>query len=92
METTLTKVCNVKCDDWDLKTLAVLCAYRTTCKRLTGQTPFKLVYAQEVFIPMEYIIPSLRIAIVTSMDDATELEERAMQLIQLEEYHFIAGF
>ena len=46
LETTLTKVCKSNCDEWELKILAVLWAYCTTCKWLTGQTPFKLVYGQ----------------------------------------------
>ena len=49
----------------------------TTCKWITGQTPFKLVYGKEEVMPMEYIVPSLRIAATTGMDDATTLEERA---------------
>ena len=43
-------------------------------------------------MPMEYIVPSLRIATTTGMDDTVALEECAAQLIQLEEYHFIASF
>ena len=74
LETTLTKVCNAKHDEWDLKIPAVLWAYCTTCKWLNSQTPFKLVYGQEAVIPMEYIVPSLRIATVTGMDDAEVLE------------------
>ena len=41
---------------------------------------------------MEYIVPSLCISAATGMDDATTLDERAAQLIQLEEDHFIVGF
>ena len=43
-------------------------------------------------MPMEYIIPSLWIVATTFMDDEATLEEQAVQLIQLEEDCFIAGF
>ena len=80
LETALTKVCNANRDEWDLKIPVVLWPYHTTCKRLTGQTPFKLVYGQEAVIPMESIIPSLHIIVATNMDDVKALEERIVQL------------
>jgi hypothetical protein len=69
LETSLTKICSVNIDDWDLIIQAVLWAYKTTCKKLKTQTPFKLVYGLEVLVPMEYLVPSLRIAAFTDMDD-----------------------
>ena len=75
LEHALTKVCNTNHDDWDLNNPSVMWAYCTTCKILTPQTPFKLVYGQEAFMPMEYIILSLRIAATTGMDDEVALEE-----------------
>ena len=62
LENALTKIYNANKDDWDTRIPTVLWAYRITCKKLTGQTPFKLAYGQEVVMPMERMVPSLRVA------------------------------
>jgi hypothetical protein len=56
------------------------------------QTPFKLVYGLEVVIPMEYLVPILRIYSFTDMDDTGIVRERLAQLVELEEDRFIARF
>ena len=43
-------------------------------------------------MPMEYILPSLRIAQITEMADTETVHERLAQLIALEEDRFITGF
>jgi transposase InsO family protein len=92
LETTLTKICNVNIDDWDLRIPTVLWAYRTTCNKLNTQNPFKLVYDLEAVVPMEYLVPSLRIVSFTSMDDMGTFQDRVAQLMELEEERFIVGF
>ena len=41
-------------------------------------------------MPMEYILPSLRIAQLTEMADTDTMDERLAQLLNLEEDRFIA--
>jgi len=72
--------------------LVELRAYRTTCKKLIGQTPFWLVYGVEVVMPMDYIVPSLHIASFTGMADHRALEEWLSQLMELKEDRFLVGF
>ena len=70
----------------------MLWAYQMTCKKLTGQTPFRLVYGVEAVMPMEYIVPSLHIAALIGMTNRGALEERLAQLEELEEERFLVGF
>jgi hypothetical protein len=92
LETMLMNICSVNKYDWDLRVPTVLWGYRTTCKNMTMQTPFKLVYGLDVLVPMEYLVPSLRIAAFIGMDDTRTMQYRLPQLVELEEDRFIAGF
>ena len=43
-------------------------------------------------MPMEYIVPSLRISTFTEMDDPAAFNERMAKILELEEDRFIVGF
>ena len=43
-------------------------------------------------MPMEYILPSLRIAQITGMADTDTVDERLAQLLALDKDRFITGF
>jgi hypothetical protein len=71
--------------DWDSKLTATLWAYRTTYKVTTRATPFSLVYGIEAILPIEFEIPSLRIAINERLDESQSLKDRLERLEGLNE-------
>jgi hypothetical protein len=64
----------------------------TTCKNLAGHTPFKLVYDQEEVVPLEFLVPILRIAEITQMTKRGAVQEKLNHLMTMEEDHILAGF
>jgi len=92
LENALMKVCNAQRNDWDVRVPMVLWDYITTCKKMTSQTPFWLVYGIEAVMSMEYIVSILCITTFIGMMDRGALEERLTQLTELEEDRFLAGF
>ena len=54
--------------------------------------PFRIVCGIEVVMLMEYIVPSLQIAMLIGMVDREALEERLVQLEELEDEWFLARF
>ena len=77
-------------DDQDEKVLAVLWAYRTTYKKATNQTPFKLVYGQEAIVPLHFRQQTPENAHVLKIDATEAKNERMFHLQKLEEDIIIA--
>jgi len=90
LSTILTKICEVKRNDWGHKLYAALWAYRIALKTSTGQTPFQLAYGMEVVMPTEYVMPSLRIAIEERLGDEESLYKRLTTLEKLSEARQLA--
>ena len=58
----LTKVVSEIKTDWEQKLSSVLWAYQTAYKTAVGTTPFQLVYGLNAILPIEFILPTLRVA------------------------------
>ena len=61
-----------------------LWAYRTVVKTTTSFSPYYLVHGVELILPVEFEIPSLKLA-VELLPDTSPLEERLVHLEQLDE-------
>ncbi|MCO5588022.1 hypothetical protein L7F22_041976 [Adiantum nelumboides] len=60
--TVLTKIVNESRADWDQKLHLALWAYRVAYKTSIGTTPFNMVYGIQAILPLEFLIPTLRVA------------------------------
>ena len=68
----------------------VLWAYRTTYKRSTNQPPFRLVYGQEVVVPLHFRQQTSIIAENLHVDVEHERKDRLLQLSKLEDHRLMA--
>ena len=77
-------------DDWDEKFPTILWAYKTSYKKETNQTPFKLVYGQEAITPLHFRQHAPEIAHVLKKNITNANNERMFQLQKLEEDRIMA--
>jgi hypothetical protein len=86
----LTKICGLDRDDWDDKVPAVLWAYKNNIQNINYQTPFKLVYGQEVVIPLHFYANAGRITSILEFNHILNTRQCFYQLNQLEEERMLA--
>ena len=82
--TVLKKVVSESKTDWELKLPSVLWAYRVAYKTTIGTTPFNMVFGLDAILPMEFLIPTLRVAKNLEWN-GHELTERLDELEKLDE-------
>ncbi|KAL3685682.1 hypothetical protein R1sor_003704 [Riccia sorocarpa] len=71
--------------NWDASVPSALWAMRTAYKATTNHTPFHMVYGVEALVPMEFIVPTLRIATEYNLNPEEMLQRRLKELLKLEE-------
>jgi hypothetical protein len=71
--------------DWDCKLHSALWAYQTSYKTSIRLTPFRMVFGLEAVMPLEFIVPSLRIQSEYQLNESESEQARVEQLLQLEE-------
>ena len=82
---TLKKIVEGNKKDWDRKLNSALWAYQTSYKVTIGMTPFRMAYGLEAVVPMEFMIPSLKMAVQEKLPMEKSREERIQELLSLEE-------
>ncbi|MCO5554174.1 hypothetical protein L7F22_007700 [Adiantum nelumboides] len=80
----ITKHVRDRPQDWDKHLTAALWAYRTSFKVSTQFTPYHLVYGQEALLPIEVELGSLRVLARETTSSKEKLEQRILDLQQLE--------
>ncbi|MCO5558646.1 hypothetical protein L7F22_012232 [Adiantum nelumboides] len=80
----ITKHVRDRPQDWDKHLTAALWAYITSFKVSTQFTPYHLVYGQETLLPIEVELGSLRILARETTSSKEKLEQRIINLPQLE--------
>ena len=88
--TVITKLITTTRSDWETMLQSALWAYRVAYKSSTGTTPFNLAYGMNAVLPMDFLIPTLRVAknlewtghdLSQRIDDLEKLDESCLMAI-----------
>ena len=88
LQSILRKIVNEHLTDWDRKFQFTLWVYRTSYKTSIGSTPFYLTYGLEVFMPIQFKVPNLRIQVQEHLLEDELRIARAEQLLCLDDERF----
>ncbi|MCO5572661.1 hypothetical protein L7F22_026419 [Adiantum nelumboides] len=80
----ITKHIKDRPQDWDKHLTVALWAYRTSFKVSTQFTPYHLVYGQVALLPIKVELESLRVLAKDASSSKVKLEQRLLDLQQLE--------
>ena len=81
----LPKIVGKSRTDWELKLNSALWAYRVAYKTAIGTTPFNLVFGLDAILPLEFLIPTLRV--VKELEwTGHELSHRLHEVEQLDKF------
>ena len=58
----LTKIVSGSKSDWDSNLHSTIWAYSIAYKTTIGTTPFNMVYGLDAILPVEFLIPTMRVA------------------------------
>ena len=70
--------------DWHLILSETLWAYRTSKRDSTGVSPYSLTYGQDAVLPMEVVVPSLRVSRKNGLNPQEYNEAMMMELEALD--------
>ncbi|MCO5593694.1 hypothetical protein L7F22_047711 [Adiantum nelumboides] len=85
IKTILTKIVQNEPHNWDEQLHTALWAYRIAYNVTIGMTPFQMVYDTEAVAPLEFAVPSRRMAEQYNMDFNEVLKKRLDDLQKLDE-------
>jgi hypothetical protein len=85
LEMILRKIVEANRTDWDRKLHSALWAYRTSYKTSIRSTPLCMAFGLEAMMPLEFIVPSLRIQLEHNLNESESEHARVEQLLRLEE-------
>ena len=89
--TVLTKIVERLRTDWEMKLHSAIWDYRVAYKIAIGTTPFNLVFGLDAILPIEFLIPTLRVAqeiqwtgheLSNRIEDLEKLDEMRLKAVE----------